>query len=230
MNILHPERADALAAAYVLGTLRGPACRRFETLMAAHPSLRQHVQAWEARLAPLQSIIPEEPVPTRVWRRIATRTIEQRRTPAVRHWRDWLWPAWALASSVAAALLWLRHDALNAVSTEQLAVLTPVEASAVPAPEQPIVVAVIDGGRRWSVLVSAAQRPSAQQDWELWAIPRDGAPISLGTVTAGRLNTVTPPPPEIPLKALAISVEPRGGSPTGQPTGPVRFVHPLQRS
>ena len=34
------ELADRLAAEYVLGTLRGPARRRFDSLLAAHPALR----------------------------------------------------------------------------------------------------------------------------------------------------------------------------------------------
>ena len=38
------ERADRLAAAYVLGTLRGPARRRFEALLPAHPALREAVE------------------------------------------------------------------------------------------------------------------------------------------------------------------------------------------
>jgi anti-sigma-K factor RskA len=53
MDYGNRELADALAAQYVAGTLRGPARRRFETLMAAHPGLRQAVDAWRARLMPL---------------------------------------------------------------------------------------------------------------------------------------------------------------------------------
>ena len=33
MNYLHPERLDRLAREYALGTLAGPARRRFETVM-----------------------------------------------------------------------------------------------------------------------------------------------------------------------------------------------------
>ena len=44
------ERADRLAAAYVLGTLRGPARRRFEALLPAHPALREADEGWRLRL------------------------------------------------------------------------------------------------------------------------------------------------------------------------------------
>lgn len=36
MNYRNPERIDRLAAEYALGTLRGPARRRFERLLRDH--------------------------------------------------------------------------------------------------------------------------------------------------------------------------------------------------
>ncbi|WP_236197548.1 anti-sigma factor, partial [Pseudomonas glycinae] len=61
----------------------------------------------------------------------------------------------------------------------------------------------------------------------MWVIPSDGKPVSLGVIPPGGDG-------EIKLggaqKAfigesitLAISLEPEGGSPTGQPTGPVLY-------
>ena len=48
MDYSRPELADRLAAEYVLGTLQGPARRRFEALQQAHPALRQAVAQWQA--------------------------------------------------------------------------------------------------------------------------------------------------------------------------------------
>lgn len=60
---------------------------------------------------------------------------------------------------------------------------------------------------------------------ELWVIPADGKPRSLGVIAAQAPGWSRAPIPAAPALApgvtLAISVEPRGGSPTGQPTGPV---------
>lgn len=73
-----PERADRLAAEYVLGTLRGPARRRFEALRPAHPGLRAAEARWQARLVPWALADVErqrawaEPS-ARVWARIAER-------------------------------------------------------------------------------------------------------------------------------------------------------------
>jgi anti-sigma-K factor RskA len=66
---------------------------------------------------------------------------------------------------------------------------------------------------------------------EVWMVPPDGAPQSLGLFPSERSGTtaVLVLPPEVvealssPNSALAVSLEPKGGSATGQPTGPVLF-------
>ena len=62
---------------------------------------------------------------------------------------------------------------------------------------------------------------------ELWAIPADGKPISLGVIPAGGKGKVELSGPQKVLVgkpiALAVSLEPWGGSPTGQPTKPVLY-------
>ena len=54
------------------------------------------------------------------------------------------------------------------------------------------------------------------------AIPGDGVPRSLGLLADGG-GTIALPPGIAPApgEALAVSLEPAGGSPTGAPTGPV---------
>lgn len=60
---------------------------------------------------------------------------------------------------------------------------------------------------------------------ELWVIPADGKPRSLGVIAAGAPGWMRASGAGMPMVApgatLAISVEPKGGSPTGLPTGPV---------
>jgi anti-sigma-K factor RskA len=66
---------------------------------------------------------------------------------------------------------------------------------------------------------------------EVWVVPPGGAPQSLGLFPSERSGTtaVLVLPPEVvealstPNSALAVSLEPKGGSATGQPTGPVLF-------
>jgi anti-sigma-K factor RskA len=59
---------------------------------------------------------------------------------------------------------------------------------------------------------------------ELWVLPKNGAPRSLGLIDNDRdtrLRLAAADPRLQLANALAVSLEPRGGSPTGQPTGPV---------
>ena len=60
---------------------------------------------------------------------------------------------------------------------------------------------------------------------ELWLIPAGGKPISVGMIARDKPTTLALDPALLaqlgPTAALAVSVEPVGGSPTGQPTGAV---------
>ena len=49
MNYLLPERLDRLAREYVLGTLTGPARRRFERLLRQAPVAMVAVSTWQER-------------------------------------------------------------------------------------------------------------------------------------------------------------------------------------
>ncbi|HEX7440087.1 MAG TPA: anti-sigma factor, partial [Caldimonas sp.] len=59
---------------------------------------------------------------------------------------------------------------------------------------------------------------------ELWALPAAGAPRSLGLISAQGASVVQRSRVLKDTVALAVSLEPAGGSPTGAPTGPVLFV------
>jgi anti-sigma-K factor RskA len=73
--------------------------------------------------------------------------------------------------------------------------------------------------------------PPAGKSYELWMLPESGNPVPMGlmnesgsaseTVSAELLARLTG------AKGLAISLEPQGGSPTGQPTGPVLWTAAL---
>ena len=64
----NPQLRDKLAAEYVLGTLRGRARARFESLLRYDPALRRTVADWEARVTPLAAAASEITPPPRVWR------------------------------------------------------------------------------------------------------------------------------------------------------------------
>ncbi|MFW6168475.1 MAG: anti-sigma factor, partial [Ralstonia sp.] len=65
---------------------------------------------------------------------------------------------------------------------------------------------------------------TAEQALQLWALPPGGHPQSLGVIGHQRAVRLTVAQPLGQVPALAISVEPRGGSPNPNgPTGPVVF-------
>jgi anti-sigma-K factor RskA len=74
----------------------------------------------------------------------------------------------------------------------------------------------------------------AGHDYELWALPKGGNPVSLGVLpaegTSTRVLTMIQKAALASSSQLAVSIEPPGGSPTGQPTGEVVFMAPLAAS
>ena len=71
----HPDTADKLAAAYVLGTLQGPARRRFEALLPKKALLSTAVSDWTRRLAPLLTTLPPQEPSSALWMAIEQRTV-----------------------------------------------------------------------------------------------------------------------------------------------------------
>jgi anti-sigma-K factor RskA len=84
----------------------------------------------------------------------------------------------------------------------------------------------MDLDRKQIVMVPAASATvPIGRSTQLWLIPAGKPPISVGVFSPGG-TTVLPLSTELlaqlgPTASLAVSLEPSGGSPTGQPTGPV---------
>lgn len=232
MDYARTGRADALAAQYAAGTLRGGARRRYESLLAGHPALRDAHLRWQARLMPLAGVVPPQAPPAHVWRRIERRL--------------WAGAAPARASWWHRVALWRGLTAAASMTTLALALLLAAPERAVP----PVVVvlqgtggaaegintfvASVSGDGR--ALVTRPLMPvSVQTDrvLELWSVPPEGAPRSLGLISASGATVIARERlPAALLKggtaALAVSLEPPGGSPTGTPTGPVLYAGKLQ--
>jgi len=83
--------------------------------------------------------------------------------------------------------------------------------------------AVVGADARRAILLSSALSPTASRDYELWIIPpgKGAAPIPAGLVVGADGIALGDFAPSILARgavALAISAEPKGGSPTGTPT------------
>ncbi len=66
----HPELLQKLAASYALGTLRGAARRRFETLARQQPAVRAAALLWQAHWAGLTEVQTTVQPDAAVWTRI----------------------------------------------------------------------------------------------------------------------------------------------------------------
>lgn len=86
-----PSVVDQLAAAYVAGTLRGPARRRFDHVMQGQAPLAAAVNVWTQRLSPLHDRLPLQEPSAGLWRRIALETLGPREA-ALSWWRRLLAP------------------------------------------------------------------------------------------------------------------------------------------
>jgi len=236
MDYGKPERAQALAADYVTGTLRGPARRRFEALLPGHPALRAAMAQWLDRLLPLTAALQPVPPPPGSWA-----LIEQRLWPAHSHadqgqaarwWRALgFWRAAAGLATTAALALGLLLTLPAEPQAPVVVVLSATDAAGTPAN---FVASLSADGRS---LVTRPVQPvalAADKAFELWAVPPQGAPRSLGLISAAGTTVVQRS--KLPKSlldsrntaALAVSIEPPGGSTTGAPSGPVVFVGKLQ--
>jgi len=232
MDYGRPELADRLAAEYVLGTLRGPARRRFESLLAAHPALRAAVRAWEERLGLLADTDAAPQPPAALWAGVERRLFgeaggQAAAPPATARvpWWDRLLMWRGLTGAAVAALLALVLVG-PPVPEPQPPVVVVLQANpeAAAALQAAFVASVSGDGRALVLRPLSPLSPAAGRALELWAVPAQGAPRSLGLVQAAGSTTVLRARLLRDAAALAVSLEPVGGSPTGAPTGPIVSV------
>ena len=232
MDYGRTDLADRLAAAYSAGTLRGPARRRFEALLPAHPALREATRQWQERLMPLTGVLSPEAPPARVWQRIEARldgtvaTVPVPRVPLGS--RLAFWRGLAGFASIAALSLAVLLASPSTVQPPILVVLTSTAPSAGGAVPASFVASISGDGRALVTrpLVQVGMQPD--KALELWAIPPGGAaPRSLGVISSSGATVVRKGQLLEGAETLAVSLEPPGGSPTGSPTGPVLYAGKL---
>ena len=221
MNYQTPERRRALAADYAIGLMPPTARKRFEHLLLDDGALRAELARWQNHLTLLTEPLVEQPVPEHVWQAVVARIEPQTlHVPLKRPFWNWLRlgaVACSLLIVLTAGLLYNR-DSVQYQATLLSGTAQPglrIEAHADYLKVQPLELAAVQAGR----------------SLELWAIPVEGKPVSLGLIPAdgdGRIALSQSQRQLIRVPVvLAVSLEPQGGSPTGQPTGPVLYQGPL---
>ncbi len=135
---------------------------------------------------------------------------------ALSFWRGLALGASALAAAALAALIYV-----GPIAGPSVPLVARLDAEG----GQAGFVAAVDTGGGSLTIVPAALLGAEQKSLELWLIPPGDKPHSLGLIDPNRPVTIKVPKELLARvndeAVLAVSLEPEGGSPTGQPTGPV---------
>lgn len=218
---------DALAAEYVLGVLDLAERLAVERRLRSEPQLVARITDWQSRFAPLNVVYAPVRAPDLMPQIEARLFPETPKSAVISLVGRWSFLRGALVGLVIVGL------AVAIVSITQ-----PRD------PEVPVIVAQVTleadlTTETGDLVVMAAWVAETQtlsltrlsggdagpgQDYEVWVIAPDTAPVSLGLFRGT----------EIALAAdvaegwtLAVSLEPEGGSTTGAPTGPVLAAAPF---
>jgi anti-sigma-K factor RskA len=231
-------------AEYVLGVLGVAERREVERRLAREPELARDIAFWEERLGGLADAIPPVAPPQTAWARIeqaiplpiaATAAAAPARPrprlqlqlwQSLPFWRSFAISSSALAAACLAALAYLALTPLQR-SSPFVAMLAQTSGG------QPGFVATVGAGGRALMIVPAAPLAQDRRSMQLWLIPTGDRPHSLGLIAAAQPIRLNIPADLVKTvgtgAALAVSLEPLGGSPSGQPTGPVIASGKLQR-
>ncbi|HEY0802601.1 MAG TPA: anti-sigma factor [Steroidobacteraceae bacterium] len=218
-------------AEYVLGVLDADARAAVAREIQSTDEAAAAVALWQRRLTPLAREIAEAAPAPHVWARIQNAL--QLDAPARVQPRKGIWenlPLWrwiGIGASVVAAASIVLMVTYPRLPPAPVAVSAGYMVSAI---QQDNGVtgwtATTDLQRSRMVVVPATPVVLAQgRAPELWLIPAGQKPIAVGMITRDKPTTLALAPALLaqlgPTAVLAVSVEPVGGSPTGQPTGPV---------
>jgi anti-sigma-K factor RskA len=216
------ESGRLVAAEYVLGVLGAEERREVERRLPQEPALAADVAFWEERLGGLADTIALVAPSPQTWSAIEAKLAAPGASTApglwqsVAFWRAFAIGSMAVAAACIAALVYVGN--LPSVRGPLMATLGQPSG-------QPGFVATVSGDGSSLTIVPAALLTNDPRAMELWLIPQGGRPQSLGLIQPGRPIRLTIPPELAGSVAkdatLAVSLEPPGGSPTGQPTGPV---------
>lgn len=223
------EDIDSLAAEYVLGTLDAAERAAVAARRSRESSLDAAIGDWERRLAPLNGLTPAVEAPPEIWTRIASRIAENDGANAQSNVielerRLARWRRIAITTSAVAASLMLVVGLreVRTVPSPQNFVAVFQKDDASPA----FLLSIDLTSRQLTIRPVAAEAPPGKT-YQLWiaTAQQGGKPQSLGLVAQQGYTTraalAAYEPTVVQAATFGVSLEPSGGSPTGQPTGPV---------
>lgn len=232
--MIERDDLDMLAAEFVLGTLPVEDRQRVQRLRTTHPELDAQILQWESRLSALNDEIePVDPAPglfARIERSIDQLEQASSQYNEVVRLRQQVsrWRLSTAAASIAAILL------IAVMMLEPTPTKSPYVAVFQHNDEQPAFLLTVDLARKQLNIQPVTARPAGNQSYQLWIKDDELGPTPRSVGVLNEHFEVDPAAltnydAELLRRAtFGISLEPRGGSPTGQPTGPALhgFLYP----
>ncbi|MEI6002226.1 anti-sigma factor [Paraburkholderia bengalensis] len=223
------DENDLRCAEYVLGVLGADERREIELASQQEPGMAESIARWQTRLMPLGEDIGAEAPPSWVWDRVQSRLGWTQTGRQVGLWNSL--PFWRLTGLVSAAAV-----CVLVVVLVRTALLDNARAPSAGAQYLVATLGRRGAGQGWTATVDARHAQivvvpprdfaiAADRSTQMWMIPEGSKPVSLGVIDPQRPTVLPVSREQIeslgPQTVFAVSLEPHGGSPSGQPTGPV---------
>ena len=230
MRYDNQQLIDMLSAEYVLGSLQGAARIRFEQLIQQRADWAKTLNWWQTHLHLLAETVHAVKPRKQVWQQIENRLWNKTAPPNASNW--WRILNWRNTALLSTSLAFIFATFLVLQTPNKLGISEPTAVAMLANDKAQagwlLSLANNAGGNAEIRANSLASLQIKNQNaYELWLLPSDKSkPISLGLLPQ-KGNKVLVVPANLvamlPESGLAVSVEPMGGSPTGQPTGAVLY-------
>ena len=212
---------EMFAAEYVLGVLTQVERIAFATRLPKDTALRLQVRYWEQHFSAFNeeyaSANPPPALRSAIQKTLFGLEVRSPIWQSLGFWRSFSFASLAALALVIAVPYALKPNPPTAPQGTSIAELSG-EAKAV---KMDVSFDTASSTLRYAVVEGKA---ADGRDFQLWAIVGKNAPVSLGVISANAPGSIKVPAQvaaQMVDAVLAISDEPTGGSPTGQPTGAV---------
>ncbi|MAZ04761.1 MAG: anti-sigma factor [Sneathiella sp.] len=220
---------DILAAEYVLGVLPHAEREAFAARLSSESSLQSRVQFWEGHFADLEEEFEPVTPPARVLSELEAEVFGTTGSDLARASGWWgnvgFWRGLSAISLAALVIVAGLYSGIISGPEGPEAIAPPVFVAELSGENGDVELVTLYDARSGIMKVNRVEgEPASGRSFELWLIEGGNDPVSLGLVPTASRGEVTVPEDlrdKFPNAIIAISDEPAGGSPAGQPTGPV---------
>jgi len=215
-----------LVGEYVLGLLDAAEHDRMARRIAAEPALRAELALWQNRLSSLDREFAETPAPARVFEKVEARLFGAPASPLAGFWNNLLlWRSLA-AGGIAVAAVAIGFNLMqpppldpNLFATQLVAAIQAQEGFGVE------FVALYNAATGEVRLTALSGEAIPDKDYELWYIKGEEPAVSMGVLPVDKRTEIALSREARskfePGTVLAITLEQKGGSPTGVAQGPI---------